>query len=160
MKRFTMDESNRGELAKRSLSAKARYVIDSTDPCGIFEVEEDGEKKYYISGEIEMEGTLEEIEKDLEAFFDEYHEMEMQFEATPDGNILWGEDAEMRIMACVAVPDGASEDYGYLTMKKAILAKCPGKKFDFPYDGQEQYLEEDASAEAPVDLDIEIKEED
>lgn len=83
--------------------------------------------------------------------------MKMQFEANPDGNILWGEDAEMKIMACIEVPDGASEDYGYLTMKKAIVAACPEKKFDFWYDGQEDLLADDADVDASVDLDVEYK---
>lgn len=153
MKKFTMDEANRGELAKRDLSAKARYVIDNTDPCGIFEVEKDGKKKYYITGVIKTSGTLEEIEKDLE----EYYAIEMQFEASPDGNILWGEDDEVKIVATIEVPEGASEDYGYMTMKKAILAAFPDRRFVFWYDDQEHLLEEDANADVHVDLDVEYK---
>lgn len=78
------------------------------------------------------------------------------FEATPDGNALYTMDGTIK--AVVSVPDGASEDYGYLTMKRAILAAYHGTEpLTFPYDtfGQEQYLEADASADVSVSLDIE-----
>lgn len=76
--------------------------------------------------------------------------MKLQFEATEDGNILWGADGEtMSIMCLVEVPEGASDDYGYLTMKSAILdnlTEAEKESTTFWYDGQEQYLEADASA--------------
>ena len=91
----------------------------------------------------------------------------MQFEATANGNALYlfRENSKFPvIMAEVEVPEGASEDYGYLTMKEAILAhkdQIPADVFErleFQYDGQEQYLAEDASAECEVDLTIATEE--
>lgn len=70
----------------------------------------------------------------------------MQFEAGDGGNFMWGSG----IYAEVFVPDGASEDYGYLTMKNAIMKRFPREEFDFPYDGQESFLEEDADVECKV----------
>ena len=83
----------------------------------------------------------------------------IQFEAGQgqhfDGvNLLRGEADGYSIYAEIEVPEGASEDYGYLTMKKAILEKLPELMADFWYDGQEQYLAEDAEADAEVYLDI------
>lgn len=91
----------------------------------------------------------------------------MQFEATENGNALYlfRESANIPvIMAEVEVPEGASEDYGYLTMKEAILAhkdQIPADIFEslvFQYDGQEQYLAADAAAECEVNLTIETEE--
>lgn len=59
------------------------------------------------------------------------------------------------IYAEVEAPAGASEDYGYLTMKRAILQAMPGEELAFPYDGQEQHLAPDAAADCSVWLDIE-----
>ena len=83
----------------------------------------------------------------------------IQFEAGEgkhfDGvNLLRGEADGYSIYAEVEVPEGASEDYGYLTMKRAILEKLPELKADFWYDGQEEFLAEDAEADAEVYLDI------
>lgn len=55
----------------------------------------------------------------------------------------------------VAVPDGASGDYGYFALKKEIQRQArdggvPGSKLQFWYDGQEGYLEPDAHAECEV----------
>lgn len=89
--------------------------------------------------------------------------MKLQFEASDGKNILWGEDGHTRIYAEIEVPEGASEDYGYITMKKAILAELDkmGKNLDmaFWYDGQEQFLADDADVDADVDVDIELEEE-
>ena len=78
-----------------------------------------------------------------------------QFEATPDGNALYSLDGTIR--AIVRVPEGASDDYGYITMKRAILDAYHGNPADlvFWYDGQEQYLDPDAAAPCDVQLDIE-----
>lgn len=78
-----------------------------------------------------------------------------QFEATPDGNALYSLDGTIR--AIVRVPEGASDDYGYLTMKRAILDAYHGNPADleFFYDGQEQYLAPDAATPCDVQLDIE-----
>ena len=83
----------------------------------------------------------------------------IQFEAGQgqhfDGvNLLRGEADGYSIYAEIEVPEGASEDYGYLTMKKAILEKIPELKADFWYDGQEQCLADDANVDCEVYLDI------
>lgn len=70
------------------------------------------------------------------------------FEASPDGNTLHSMDNSIR--ATVPVPEGASEDYGYLAMKNAILAAYHGaESLEFWYDGQEQYLDPDAAEGDP-----------
>lgn len=70
------------------------------------------------------------------------------FEAYEGGNTLHSED--MTIRATVKVPDGASEDYGYLAMKAAILKAYHGNEtLSFWYDGQEQHLEADATGGEP-----------
>ena len=50
----------------------------------------------------------------------------------------------------VPVPDGASDDYGYLALKAEILRQAAAQGIDaetlsFWYDGQEQFLEADAA---------------
>ena len=86
--------------------------------------------------------------------------MRFQFEADGDGNTLWGQaDDGFKITASVKVPDGASEDYGYLTMKNVILDELDFREIStdevtFQYDGQEQFLAEDAFADTDVTLDI------
>lgn len=61
------------------------------------------------------------------------------------------------IYAEVAVPENASEDYGYLTMKKAIMERFGELEFSlevsWQYDGQEQYLAADADADTEVYID-------
>lgn len=52
-----------------------------------------------------------------------------------------------------------SDDYGYLTMKNALVkalqkAGISLDRFSFQYDGQEQYLAPDASAECRVQIEI------
>lgn len=69
-------------------------------------------------------------------------------------NLLMGEVDGYHVYAEVEVPEGASEDYGYITMKKAVLEKLPDLKAIFWYDGQEQFLAEDADADCEVYLDI------
>ena len=80
--------------------------------------------------------------------------MKILFEATPDGNALYSLDGTIR--AICEVPEGASEDYGYLTMKTAILAAYTGDPatLEFWYDGQEQYLAPDAAADCKVTVEI------
>lgn len=86
--------------------------------------------------------------------------MHFRFEATENGNSLWGEaDDGFKITASVVVPEGASNDYGYLTLKHSIMAELDFRKIDmeeisFQYDGQEQYLNKDASADTEVLIDI------
>lgn len=55
------------------------------------------------------------------------------------------------LYAEIPVPDGASDDYGYLALKDQILDQAAAAGIDrsaleFWYDGQEQYLSQDASA--------------
>ncbi len=81
--------------------------------------------------------------------------MKMQFEAFDGGNILWGEDNNVRIRATVKVPAGASEDYGYKSLKNAVIDKVASyaDSIQFPYDNQEQYISDDAKEGTP-DIDI------
>lgn len=69
-------------------------------------------------------------------------------------NYLISEDHA--IYAEVAVPEGASEDYGYVTMQKAILAALKKKEvsidIEWPYDEGE--YPGDANADCEVFLDI------
>ena len=56
------------------------------------------------------------------------------------------------LYAEVPVPEGASEDYGYLTLKSMILKQAQelGIRSDslrFWYDGQEQFLADDATVD-------------
>ena len=76
--------------------------------------------------------------------------MKMQFEAGNGVNILWGEDAEKKIVAEIDIIPGCSEDFGYMTMKKAIIERYPEETFDFWYDGQEEFLAADAWAPREV----------
>lgn len=72
----------------------------------------------------------------------------LQFEAYEDGNTLYSLDGTIR--ATVKVPEGASDDYGYLAMKAAILKAYKGdEELAFWYDGQEQYLAADAKDGEP-----------
>lgn len=67
----------------------------------------------------------------------------LQFEATPEGNVLHTLDNTIR--ACVEVPDDATDDYGYMAMKDAILKAYKGTEpLEFWYDGQETTLNPDA----------------
>lgn len=76
-------------------------------------------------------------------------------------NYLIGEDREKEISvyAEVEVPEGASDDYGYLTMKKAIIQCLPAEvleQIEWFYDNDE-YLPEDASADCDVYLDCDYE---
>ena len=63
------------------------------------------------------------------------------------------------IYAEIATPEDCSEDYGYITMKKAILKALLDNgykgKIRSHYDGQEQFLAEDADVDADVYVIIE-----
>lgn len=74
-------------------------------------------------------------------------------------------DGDEYIYAECEVPEDDSEfseDYGYLTMK-ASLVKALQKagvsldRFSFQYDGQEQFLAEDASADCEVRIEIQVR---
>lgn len=85
--------------------------------------------------------------------------MNFQFEADADGNVLWGEaDDGFKIIAKVKVPDGASEDYGYLALKREVLFELDIRELDievsFPYDGQEQHLDPDANDGTEIEIDV------
>lgn len=60
------------------------------------------------------------------------------------------------IYAECAVPEGASEDYGYLTMKKAIIAEMEKRGMDtsiIDWPCNDELLEDDAAdGEAFVDI--------
>ena len=115
-------------------------------------------------GRINNEATDENVEIDGQLYYYddlEYkavddEDLQFQFEASPEGNILWAENDDVRIKAVVEVPEGASEDYGYLAMKREIkkVLEEKGLTASFWYDGQEQYLAEDAN-DGDVEMDIE-----
>lgn len=73
-------------------------------------------------------------------------------------NFLWYEDENVRIYAECAVPEGASEDYGYVALKAEVedwvinngIGSLP---IPYQYDGQEAYLMGDAFADCEVYLD-------
>lgn len=92
---------------------------------------------------------------------EEEKSMKMQFEAG-EGRHFGGEVNYIfgnGVYAEIEVPEGASEDYGYLTMKQAIMKRCPDLNAEWQYDGQEQFLAPDAAADADVYVDIEEEEE-
>ena len=65
------------------------------------------------------------------------------------------------IYAEIQVPENASEDYGYLTMKRAILERIPHADIVWFYDAKnEALLESDADVDAEVYLDIQVEEDD
>lgn len=78
-------------------------------------------------------------------------------------NFMMTEDGT--VYAECKVPEGAKEDYGYMALKAAVQ-KAHGGVFgvlEFPYDGQEEHLSEDAHADcgveveaAPIGIDAQI----
>ena len=64
------------------------------------------------------------------------------------------------IYAECPVPEGASDEYGYLTMKKAIIEEMEARGMDtsevewFYVEGIEDMLEDDADADCDVFVDI------
>lgn len=73
-----------------------------------------------------------------------------QFEATPEGNMLWLDLEDVRITATIKVPEICSESYGYLNLKDTIQRYLeiyhPAASADaeYPYKGQEHMLDSDA----------------
>lgn len=64
--------------------------------------------------------------------------------------------ADRKVYAEVEVPEGASEDYGYMELKKAITENYTGSEpLEFWYDGQENQLSADAYVACDVYLDAE-----
>lgn len=87
--------------------------------------------------------------------------MKIQFMAGENGNYFEGENEEIRIFAEIEVPEGASEDYGYLDLKDAVVERLTEMGIgldgiEFQYDGQEQFLEEDARTGEDVYVDISL----
>lgn len=84
--------------------------------------------------------------------------MRIQFETGQGAfgavNFLSGRSDGVAVYAEVKVPEGASEDYGYLTMKRAVQKRIPNLELHFQYDGQEQYLSDDADADCSVYIDV------
>lgn len=83
------------------------------------------------------------------------------FEGFEDGNVLRAETDDSIIRAICEVPEGASEEYGYLTLKKAILDEIGALGLDFHFLYEEDSIpdapfEEDASADVDVDLFIDL----
>ena len=71
-------------------------------------------------------------------------------------NYLMGEVDGIILYAECVVPDGASEDYGYLDLKDDILRQAVEEGIDtrtlnFQYDGQESKLAEDARANCEIE---------
>jgi hypothetical protein len=60
-------------------------------------------------------------------------------------NFMLYQDDSCKLYAEVAVPEEASEDYGYLAMKKALLPLALKHGIGFAYDGQDDALAEDAN---------------
>lgn len=86
--------------------------------------------------------------------------MKMYFEADATGNYLHNEDNS--IVARCDVPEGASEDYGYTTMKNAIIKALEAADIEIDIEwwyGEADQLEADAEADCEVDVDIDIEEE-
>ena len=85
----------------------------------------------------------------------------MQFEASPEGNVLQAVDAGIVLRAVCPVPEGASEDYGYMALKAAVseaYQAAGGNPEDLEcwYDGQEHLLAEDAAAACNVTTDVDL----
>lgn len=91
--------------------------------------------------------------------------MRIQFEAGTgthfDGSVNYLISTDRALYAECSVPEGASDDYGYLTMKSALIdayKAAGGNPDDLEcwYDGQEQYLESDASADCEVYTEVDF----
>lgn len=84
----------------------------------------------------------------------------LYFEATEYGNILYGDCDELSIKAIMEVPDECSEDYGYVTLKNAIVDEL--KRIHYahsiiaPYDKHESKLADDCRADDDVDVSLEM----
>lgn len=92
--------------------------------------------------------------------------MKMQFMAGTgrkyDGvNYVIGESDCLTIYAEVEYTEG-SEDYGYLTLKKAVEKALQkhgiSEELTWQYDGQEQFLDKDAAVECDVYVEIDTDE--
>jgi len=74
-------------------------------------------------------------------------------------NYIWYREDGYSLYAEIKVPEGASEDYGYLTLKQAIQKALEEKgvttEIEWWYDGQEQFLAPDATADGDVYCEVE-----
>lgn len=52
MRKCTMDEKRRGELAMRDLSAKAEKMYNETDPLAVYEYDTEEGTRYAIRGAL------------------------------------------------------------------------------------------------------------
>ena len=160
------------------LTGKAADGYYATDPLTIIENEtqeenpETGEDEYTYTysirescwGGVRKEMTEPELIEFLEGLaFDGEEETcvdyIVSFEAGTgvhfNGGVNFMHSEDGWLYAETPVPDGASEDYGYIALRDAILklAAVHGVKqeeIEFPYDNQEEYLEQDANAECDV----------
>ena len=150
------------------LTDKAQKFYDGSSPFRIFEYEDDaGRLTYSFAGFCDPETdrmTAEELTRNLEAMADDMDDGDaekifIQFEAgesryTEGGAVNYmiaRPDSDVDLYAEITVPDGASDDYGYLGLKSAILEQAddmgiPAGALEFWYDGQEDHLEPDAAA--------------
>ncbi len=116
-----------------------------------------------LDNEFDIDGEA------LEAFFAEQKAIaeaeaektfDFVFNGFEDGNALWAETDKSKIQATCNVPDGASEQYGYLTLKEAILDEIGNLGFNLNFIYEEDApgtpFEEDASADEDVDLFVDI----
>ena len=89
--------------------------------------------------------------------------MEMQFfggegRRFKSVNYMICKDGDVSIYAEVEVPEGASDDYGYLTMKHELIRRLPedvAKSIEWFYDN-DNCLEDDARADCDVFVDIDL----
>lgn len=89
--------------------------------------------------------------------------MEMQFfggqgRRFKSVNYMICKDGDVSIYAEVEVPEGASDDYGYLTMKHELIRRLPAdvvKNIVWFYDN-DSCLEEDAKADCEVFVDMDL----
>ena len=91
--------------------------------------------------------------------------MRIQFEAgngihfRGSVNMLISEDRSL--YAECQVPEGASDDYGYITLKNALIDAVKDSGMDpaaieFWYDGQERFLNSDAAAPCEVYTEVDF----
>lgn len=85
--------------------------------------------------------------------------MKFQFESGEGrhfaGAVNYLISTDRSVYAECSVPNGASEDYGYIALKNAILGNYQGaEELSFWYDGQEQFLSADACAECEVYVEV------
>ena len=81
--------------------------------------------------------------------------MKVTFEAGTgrefEGAVNFMQTADKTVYAEIRVPEGASEDYGYLKLREAIADHYVERKpLEFWYDGQEDKLSSDASVDGEV----------